>query len=174
MPWMLPVAGALGGALLNKKNPLKGALLGGALGATGGALAPAAAGAAGGIAGSGLTAGTGTLGTIAAGTGGTGISAAGSALGSGIGSSIGASSPGLLAQAGQYATPALQGLQAASMVQGMTQEPPMQAAPLQLRPGPDMSGLLAQGVDPQEEERRRLTQQQAVQGLLGGGYARIA
>lgn len=40
MMWMLPAVGALGGALMNKKDPLKGALLGGGLGLAGGAALP--------------------------------------------------------------------------------------------------------------------------------------
>ena len=48
MFWLLPLAGAIGGALLNKDDPLKGALMGAGIGATGGAAAGAlGAGAAG-------------------------------------------------------------------------------------------------------------------------------
>lgn len=36
MFWLLPAVGALGGAMMNGKDPLKGALMGGALGALGG------------------------------------------------------------------------------------------------------------------------------------------
>ena len=39
-PFLIPLIGAAGGALLNKDNPLKGAAIGGGLGALGGFAAP--------------------------------------------------------------------------------------------------------------------------------------
>jgi hypothetical protein len=53
MIWLLPAIGAVGGALMNKKNPLKGAAMGGLLGAAGGA----GLGAMGGAMGSGAAIG---------------------------------------------------------------------------------------------------------------------
>jgi hypothetical protein len=77
-PLLIPIMiGMAGGALANKKNPLKGAMLGGAIGATGGLLAPAAGAAA---------AGAGAAGAGAAGTAG----ASGAFLGEGVASGIGA------------------------------------------------------------------------------------
>lgn len=76
-PLLFPLLGAAGGALMNRKDPLKGALLGGALGFGGAALAPAAgagaAGAAGaGSAGAGSAAGGSLLGGSTASLGSTG------------------------------------------------------------------------------------------------------
>lgn len=71
MFWLFPLAGAAAGALINKKNPMQGALLGAGLGATGGAAAGGllGAGAAGaGTAGAAGAAGAGTAAGTAAGT----------------------------------------------------------------------------------------------------------
>lgn len=76
MFWLLPLAGAAAGALMNKKDPWKGALLGAGVGATGGMLAPAAAGA--GAAGAG-----GLFGSAA---GGAASTVAADAIGAGMGS----------------------------------------------------------------------------------------
>lgn len=95
MIWLLPLAGAAIGAMANKKNPMKGALMGGALGATGGLLAPAAAGGAAAAGGSGLL-GAGATGAASA--AGTGAAAMGPMMGSQV--AMGSVIPGL----GQYAT----------------------------------------------------------------------
>jgi hypothetical protein len=72
LPLLIPMGiGALGGALLKKKDPLKGALLGAGLGLTAGAAAPAiggllGGGAAGTAAGTAATAATGAAGAVPA------------------------------------------------------------------------------------------------------------
>lgn len=126
----LLAAGALGGAVLNKKDPLKGALLGAGLGATGGALFPALnaagtgiVGAAGGT-GAGLTgAAAGDAGLMYAGA----DAAAANTLGMGPGVSGGAGMKGLLGSVGKYAQPASQAM---SLMQQDQQQVP-QAAPVQ-------------------------------------------
>lgn len=124
-------------------------------------------------AGQGLQMGGSGYGGLQAGTGTTGISGSGSTIGQGIGNGIGGTSAGT--GWGGYLDQGMKGLQAASQAQGLlgAGQQPVQAQPLQQRPGPDMSGLLAgqQQIDAQrmaEDEKRRLAQQYAVQGLLGG------
>lgn len=69
--WMLPLALAAAGAFIDKKKPLRGALIGGLTGATGGLLAPeaAAAGTTGALTTQGATGLLGTAGANAAGYG---------------------------------------------------------------------------------------------------------
>lgn len=165
MLWMLPLAGAAAGALINKKKPLKGALIGAGLGAGGGMLAPAllgGAGAAGAAAGGGSSA-AGLLGAAAP-------AAAAPAP---------AGASGMLGGLAAYAKPLSSGLTMANQAQGlMQQEPGQPAQPAQLNTqSPDFGGLLAaqNQIDSQrmqEDLQRRLAQQQAIQGLLGGGYGR--
>jgi len=89
--WLLPLMGAAAGAMMNRKNPLKGALMGGALGAGGGMLAGAGAAAAPAV-GSWMGAGgAGTATSLASGFGaGTGLGSTGIATGIGSGSWMGA------------------------------------------------------------------------------------
>lgn len=156
MLWMLPLAGAAAGALLNKKDPLKGALMGGALGAGGMAAAPAlgigAASAAGGAAGGAAAAGS--AGAASAGTAGT----AGAAGTQG----------GLLSGFMQYADPAMKGIGAASQAQGLLNPPeqPIQAQPLQSKPV-DFGGLLSQRPQAMIDQDRYM---QRIQAMMQGGY----
>lgn len=100
-PISLAIIGGVGGAMFNKEDPIKGALLGAGIG-FGGASLLGAAGAAGtagasGALGSGLTAGGATLGGSAAG------SAAAGSLGSGLtagGATLGGSGLGGVTAAG--------------------------------------------------------------------------
>lgn len=105
--WLLPLLGAAAGAMMNRKNPLKGAMLGGLAGFTGGAALGVGAGAAAGgsaaLGGAGM-AGTGT-GLLA---GGSGLAGAGMA---GTGAGLTAGGAGLTG-AGMYGTGA--GLTAAA------------------------------------------------------------
>lgn len=88
-PLLIPMAiGAFGGAALNKKNPLKGALLGAGLGAGGGLLAAPAAGAAA----AGAAGGAGVAGAVS-GTAGTAGAAGGLSVAPGIGTAL--TSPGV-------------------------------------------------------------------------------
>lgn len=77
-PLLIPLLGAGAGALLSKKDPLKGALMGGAMGFGGAALAP-------GLLGAGAAAGTAATGAgTAAGTAATGAAATGASGGSAL------------------------------------------------------------------------------------------
>jgi hypothetical protein len=125
MFWMLPLLGAGVGAVMNKNNPLQGALLGGALGATGGLLAPAAAGA--GAAGAAATGAS----ALPAAAGSYGAEAFGTAAGyGGVNAPFaGLSSPttgGLLSgmkEAAAYAKPIGQSLSAANAAKGLLTNP---------------------------------------------------
>lgn len=157
MLWMLPIAGAAIGAMLNKDKPLKGAAVGGLLGA-GGAYALPAMGAMGGAAGaSGAAAAAPAATAGASGASAAGAGQAGAAAGQG----------GLLSTFSQYAGPASQALNIAGQTKAMTQGQPMQAAPAQFQQGPGFAGLL-NPTDQVDMEKRRQAQQMAVQGLLGG------
>ena len=90
MFWIPIALGAAAGALSNKDNPLKGAVIGAGLGAAGGA-GLGALGAAGGA--TGAAGGLGGLGSVAAGTGGAGASAGGLGLSAG-GAGLGLQAPG--------------------------------------------------------------------------------
>lgn len=168
-PLLIPVlAGAAGGALLNKKDPLKGALLGGGLAAGGGAL-PALSGAAGGAA-SGAAGGGSLSGGLLNFSGAQAaapivdksIPAAGSLASGGAPS-------GLLDTLGSYAKPLGNIAGAASQANGLLSQgqQPIQAP--QLPQYQDMSGLLATA-----QQNPQLAQLQAQRmkrrGLLGGNY----
>jgi hypothetical protein len=185
---------AAAGALMDRKHPLRGALLGAAAGATGGAAlgaggAAAGAGAAGastgGAVGSGLVAGgTGATGTgfAATGMGGAGAyslagaPAAGTAVGGGLsagsGATLGGSSGGLLSGYGQFAGAAGNTLQALNSAKQLADPGELPVAQIpQNRQGPDVTGLLA--AQTQEDQSisadqlaRRQQQQQWLQGLL--------
>lgn len=153
MMWWLPLAGALGGALLDKKNRGRGALLGGMAGA-----APGLLGSAGAVT---VPANMGVAEAAAWKAGAHG-------LGQAATQTTGAKAMGLLTQAGQAAG-------AAQQVAGMMPEeaPPMPGQ-LQARPGPDDSGFLAmqtqqRQMDEEEKRMRQMLQNSYVQRLLGGG-----
>lgn len=119
MFWMLPAIGALSGALIDKKNPLKGALLGGGLGMAGGAGLGASTG---GLLGAAPAAGS-QAGMLAAQEAGLGSSALGwGGATTGLQGAMNAA-PGMI-------TPALKAAQTASTVQSMMpQEKPVTPAP---------------------------------------------
>ena len=147
-PLLIPLLGAGAGALLSKKDPLKGALMGGALGFGGAALAPgllgagAATGAAG-TAGAGAPAWSSLIaaGQPAVGTVGGGMSTAAGAQ---------AATPGLFGQASAMAKEASPILNAANvgmkLAAGNQQQP--QASPLMPNNGQGgntLSALMQQG-----------------------------
>ena len=176
MFWMLPLAGAALGAMASKKDPLKGALMGAALGATGGA--------AGGLLGAGAAAGSaGTAATTAGAVAGDAfLPAALGASGSGASAGIAGLAPsgytagGLLGAAGKYAKPAMEGMQAASMAQGlMADEPqaPMQTPQLQQGAPLDLSSIFqgnqqSQLRDMEEQMRRQKEMEQYAMNMMGG------
>jgi hypothetical protein len=184
--WFLPLAGAAIGAMANKKNPMKGALMGAGIGATGGLLAPAALGAgaaagagAAGAAGAGAATGaaTGAAGLTGASAGNAGLMYAGeNALAAGsigsapmtLGGSVG-SGTGLLGMS-QYAKPAMDIAQKSGLLGGGEQQPIQPAQMQQVGGGSQTLAALAQqgnGFQEQlaqaEQERRKRRQ-----GLLGG------
>lgn len=127
IPMMLGGAGL--GALLNKKDPLKGALMGAALGGVGGAAAPgllggATAGGVGSQAGmlAAQEAGAGVMGIGNMGWGGatTGIQGG---LNAALGSGAGATTGGLLGNADKVIKPVGTAMQAAQMFTPPTEEP---------------------------------------------------
>lgn len=132
LPFM--VGGGLLGALMNKKDPLKGALMGGALGAaTGGAGlfggAPAATG------GLGLTSGTGAgLASMGGGTGLTMGAAPGmAAMGGGTGLTAGSAATNAVLNApnfagGMLSPTAMEGVQKALTLSGLLQPQEQQQA----------------------------------------------
>lgn len=150
----LAVIGAGIGAIANKDDPIKGAILGGAAGFTGGSLlgAGAATGAAGGVAGgTGLTAGAASSsGAMRLGGGLSGVasaaptaaaplaasSAAPLATSSGIGLGSGIMPMGSMAapQAASGMTP-MQGLQAAIMINQLSGGTRTNVSPPQIRQG---------------------------------------
>lgn len=166
-PFTLALLGGAAGGLLNKKDPLKGALLGAGLGAAGGAFAPGLLGGAG-AAGSGAggltaTAGAGTsLAAPAGGSlgGGAGLKAgvdmlAGASSGAGglsaptagfFGSGGAAAQPGALAQLqaiGSGLKPFGEAANAAMAAKGLFSAPdqPIQASPISPTPGTGPQGL---------------------------------
>lgn len=179
--WLLMSAlGAGLGAITNKRDPLKGALIGGALGGVGGQFAPGllnAGGATAGIA-PGATAATegGLLAAQEAGLGMTGSLGWGGAttgiqggLNSALGANAGAQTGGLLANAGGMMDKAKPVMEAAQMGQQMAQanDPPPAPAPSIRSSPPDLNGILQQGYQQQQyimddaERRRRLMQSYA-------------
>lgn len=143
-PLLIPMlAGAAGGALLNKKDPLKGALLGGGLAAGGGALL-----------GAGASAGAMGAGTV----GGAGAAVPGAV-----------SQGGLLGGFSQYAKPIGDAAATANQVGGLLSQPQQQMPQAQLPQYQDMSGLLATAQ--QNPQLAQLQAQRAKRrGLLGGNY----
>jgi hypothetical protein len=127
-PVTLAMVGAAAGAVTNKKDPLKGALMGAALGGGGGLLAGGAA-----AGGSGLLGGAAPLGATAAG----GLTAsaipAGGVVGGGAllaGGAPAAAAPGLMSQ---LANPAV--LAAGSQLAGSMTPKQAQTAPGRVSPG---------------------------------------
>lgn len=127
-PMTLAMVGAAAGAVTNKKDPLKGALMGAALGGGGGLLAGGAA-----AGGSGLLGGAAPLGATAAG----GLTAsaipAGGVVGGGAllaGGAPAAAAPGLMSQ---LANPAV--LAAGSQLAGSMTPKQAQTAPGRVSPG---------------------------------------
>lgn len=129
-PVTLAMIGATAGAVTNKKDPLKGALLGATLGYGGGALAP-------GLLGTGAAAPAAGLAGITP----MGVEAAGGLLGStapvaspGVGAVLStgtqAAAPSMMSR---LATP--QTLMAGAQLAGSMSPPPQRAQPLPLRPG---------------------------------------
>jgi hypothetical protein len=130
-PVTLAMVGAAAGAVTNKKDPLKGALMGAALGGGGGLLAGGAAAGGAAAGGSGLLGGAAPLGATAAG----GLTAsaipAGGVVGGGAllaGGAPAAAAPGLMSQ---LANPAV--LAAGSQLAGSMTPRPAQSYPLPMR-----------------------------------------
>lgn len=183
-PLLFPLLlGAGGGALLNKKDPLKGALMGAALGTGIGSIGSAAM--SGGLLGAAPAAASGAaaLPGAAGAAGGALPSAAGQAAASTAATTVPQAEGlgGLLSGAEKYMKPVGNALSTVNAAQGLLggQQQPMQAAPMQSRPGPDLSAWMS--AEQQEranmgqlEAQRRLVQKQAIQGLLGGGYGGLA
>lgn len=189
-PLMIPMLiGAAGGSLMNRKNPLKGALLGAGMGAAGGAFAP---GLLGGAAGTSTAGTAGLLGVPGAATGAgsqaamlaaqnQGFGAIGSQmLGQAAGTASGAAVPAsvnamagaqrLFEAAKKAMEPVGTAMQVAQMV-APEPEPVMPPQPLQTTPL-DLSGILSmdqqqQAQDLEEQMRRRSMMGQYVNNLLG-------
>lgn len=186
---LMAALGAGGGALFNRKNPLKGALIGGALGGLGGAVVPGLLGGAGAAAapaaeglGAAATSQTGLLAAQEAGLGATGGLGWGgattgiqgglnSALGSSTGSSIGNVMGSTLDTANKLEKPASAMMNAASQANQMAgqQQPPLQPQPLNNTPL-NITGLLNQSqqmqqLDTEEQKRKRQVMQQYVNNI---------
>lgn len=167
MFWLYPLLGAGAGALMNKKDPLTGALLGAGLGAGGGLLAGGAGAAAAPTSQAGLLAAQEAgLGSASMGWGGAQSGVQG-ALNGALGADAGAGVGGFL---GASEKPVMAALQGAQIGQSMAPpEHPIQPQPLPQRQNIDMSGLLSQSANQQqldqEEQRRR--QEQMRQYMLG-------
>jgi hypothetical protein len=143
-PVTLAMIGATAGAVTNKKDPLKGALLGATLGYGGGALAPSLLGT-GATAASGAAGAAGVTSGLPAATGGLlgstaplmsgGASPVASALSAqGIaGAPLMSTMPAAPSMMSRLATP--QTLMAAGQLAGSMSPPPQRAQPLPLRPG---------------------------------------
>ena len=157
-PLLIPLLGAGAGALLSKKDPLKGALMGGALGFGGAALAPGLLGA-GAAAGTAATsAGTAATGAaapawsslIAAGQPTIGTVGGGMSTAAGAANAAPAATPGLFESASSYAKQADPIMKAAVMgktLAGTGQQQP-QASPLMPNNGQGgntLSALMQQG-----------------------------
>ncbi len=120
MFWMIPLALAAGGALVDKKNPLRGAAIGAGLGFTGGAAAGGllGAGAAGAGAGAGAAGAAGTAGAAGGATGGL-LGAAGTgAAGAGAGTAAATQTAGLLGVPGAASGAGSQAAMLAAQNQG--------------------------------------------------------
>lgn len=177
LPLILGLGGAGVGALFNRKDPLKGALLGGALGA-GASFIPGAQGLLGAAAPGSQAgmlaaqeAGMGALGTAGWGGATTGVQGA---LNSGLGASTGAQVGGLLGNADKYATPVMKGIETAKAMQ--PQDQPIMPSPIV---PPTASPTLAQiAMQPQQdaqmmqqmemERRKRRQERIASMGGLNG------
>ena len=159
-PFILPLAGAAAGAMINKKNPLAGA----AMGALGGA-APGLLGAAAPAAAAGGAAASGAGGLLAA-TGGIGSALAGGAMGSPVAPvtmGSGLLSPGATAAAGGGLMETMQPFMNAAKI-GMetakaTQQPEeqMQPSPFLMSPqggsGPQQMQQLVQSIEQSNAQR---------------------
>jgi hypothetical protein len=195
---LMAALGAGAGALTNKKDPLKGALMGGALGGVGGAVVPGLLSAGGATAGiapgataaaeGGLLAGGEQAAMLAAqeaGLGATGSLGWGGAttglqggMNSMFGADAGMQAGGLLGQAGSVmdkAKPVMQAAQTGQQMASATDQPqlPAPAAPMIRSSPPDLNGILQQGYQEQkylmdDAERRRRLMQQYAQNM--GGY----
>lgn len=148
MLWMLPIAGAGLGAMLNKKDPLKGAAVGGLLGAGGAYAAPSLSSGLLNFSGGQAAAPIVDLSTKAAPE--TVAAIAGKSGGFASGLQSAGQIAGAMSQAGVF-----DGSQ------------PMQTPPAQFQQGQGFAGLL-NPTDQVDMEKRRQAQQMAVQGLLGG------
>lgn len=155
MLWMLPIAGAGLGAMLNKKDPLKGAALGGLLGAGGAYAAPS------------MSAG---LLNFSGGQAAAPIVDLSTKASAQTAASIPAQGAGMFDTLAKYAAPASNVANVAEKAGAFGGNQP-QYPQAQFQQGSGFAGLLTptEQVDP---EKRRQAQQMAVQGLLGGygGY----
>lgn len=175
-PVTLAMMGAAAGAVTNKKDPLKGALLGATLGYGGGALAPSLLGT-GATAASGAAGAAGVTSGLPAATGGLlgssaplmsgGASPVASALSAqGIaGAPLMSTMPAAPSMMSRLATP--QTLMAAGQLAGSMSPPPQRAQPLPLRPGQpsqvvmqDIPQITRSFVVPDEFERPGILQSQ--------------
>lgn len=159
-PFLIPLLGAAGGAILNKKDPLKGALMGGGLAAGGGALL--GAGGLGGAPAAGLSAGQDAA--LAA----QGFAGPESMAGPGMFDKF----KGLLDTSSEYTKPLGNALGAANQAQGLLSQP-QQPAPM-VQPGNGQGvgqtiGGIVQGQE-QLDQQRIADARKKMQGLLGGGF----
>lgn len=165
MFWMLPALGAVAGGVLNKKNPLKGALMGGGLGFGGAALPGLLSGGAAASAAANPMAAYLTSGAAEGSTLGNALTGAGGAAGA-VGQGTTAGLLGGAQQAMGYAKPAMEAMGAVNMAQGMMQ-------PRQAPVGPQMP-MGRQGNDPigqMMQSQMQLEQQRRGnwQGGMNGG-----
>lgn len=181
-PLMIPLIGAVGGALLNKRDPLKGALIGAGLGAGGAMLAPGLLGAAGtgaATAGTGAAAAEGMAGTA----GLLGNAGTAATYGTGLGTQQTAmlaaqeagmnTMPGLLGQADKLIKPigtAMNAAQAAAPQQeNNLPAPPMLTPPTS---SPNLAQIAQNDAGLmeriQDEEVKRRNRQLGLIGRIGG------
>ena len=164
MPWMIPLIGAIGGGLMNKKKPLQGALMGGLLGGAGGGFLGASGGlgaAANPMSQAGMLAsqeaGLGLTGGLGWGGATTGLQGAMNSAG------------GLLGAAKQYAGPAMN---VAQSVKAMTpEEQPIQASPLSPAvPNPGPSNFYNSIIE-QQNQRQMAELEKRYRRRAGNGIA---
>lgn len=172
-PFMIPLLGAIGGAALNKKDPLKGALMGGGLAAGGGALLGAGGlGAAAGGSAASSGAALGSLTDAAPELAKMGYAGPENFSGGGLLDKL----SGGLEMADKYAKPIGNAASAANSTMGLFGGPqPQQPAMPVNQGGPGvgqaMTGLLQQD---QATMEQRMAEARKKMGLLGGGYGGIA
>lgn len=200
IPFLIPLLMAGAGALADRKDPLRGAMIGGALGFGGAGLL----GGAGAVGGTGAAATEGLLGTAAA--EGAGTAAAGVGTEAALANSAGYLAPemagmaseqamapiieqgtqagmmdmlnfqsgGLLDKGMNMAKPAMNAMQTAQQLAPQEQPAPMPEPPTRQNVPLDLSNLLTQSAQMRqfdtEEAMRKRMEQQGMINKIGGGY----